>query len=152
MSVSPRKLFSIFAAAEMVTWAGLIAAMVCRASGIADFVSIAGGVHGFVFLSYVTVTIFVWVNQKWKAPVGVAGVLLSAIPFATVPFEMFLDKRGLLEGGWRLAPDGELPRSPLEKLQALVLRRPVIAIALLFALIVVVFVVLLVAGPPVPKN
>lgn len=152
MSFSPRKLFSIFAAAEMITWAGLIAAIICRATGVADFVSIAGGLHGFIFLSYVTVTIFVWVNQQWKAPVGVAGILLAAVPFATVPFEIFLKKRGMLQGGWRLAPGGQIPHSPIEKLQAWVLRRPALAISLLLAFIVVVYVLLLLAGPPVPKS
>ncbi len=152
MAITPRKLFSIFAAAEMATWAGLITALICRATGVADFVSIAGGIHGFVFLSYVTVTIFVWVNQKWKTAVGVMGVLLSVIPFATVPYEIYLNKRGLLQGGWRLAPGGERPFTLLEKLQAWVLRKPAVATVVLLVIIIVVFVALLMMGPPVPKN
>lgn len=152
MTFTPRKLFNIFATAEMITWAGLISALICRVTGIADFVSAAGGVHGFVFLSYVAVTVFVWVNQKWKAPVGINGILLSVIPFATVPYEMYLNKRGLLRGGWRLAPGGDTPHNALEHLQTVVLRKPLISTLTILGVIVIVFVALLMMGPPVPKN
>lgn len=151
-TLTPRKLFTIFATAEMITWAALITALICRATNIADFVSAAGGVHGFVFLSYVAATIFVWVNQKWKAPVGITGILLSIIPFATVPYEIFLKKRGLLNGGWRLAPGGDTPHNALEQLQAVVLRKPLISILAILSIIIIVFVVLLIMGPPVPNN
>lgn len=149
---TPRALFRTFATAEMITWALLITALVLRGTGVTNIVPIAGGIHGFVFLSYCVVTVFTWVNQQWKAPVGIAGLLLSVIPFATVPFELFLDKRGLLCGGWRLAPGGAAPSGLLEKAQAWVLAKPALASTLLLAFVVLLFVVLLLAGPPVPKN
>ncbi|MDY3049130.1 MAG: DUF3817 domain-containing protein [Rothia sp. (in: high G+C Gram-positive bacteria)] len=149
---TPRALFRIFATAEMITWALLITALILRATGVTNLVPIAGGIHGFVFLSYCVVTVFTWVNQQWKAPVGVAGLLLSVIPFATVPFEIFLEKRGLLGGGWRLAPGGAAPSSLFEKAQAWVLAKPALASVLLLAFVVLLFVVLLLAGPPVPKS
>ncbi|QRZ61541.1 DUF3817 domain-containing protein [Rothia sp. ZJ932] len=152
MNLTPRTLFSIFATAEAITWAGLIAAIISRATGVADFVSTAGSLHGFVFLSYVAVTLFVWVNQQWKTSVGITGILLSVIPFATVPYEIYLKKRGLLTGGWRLAPGGETPRGFIEKVQAWVLRKPLLATAVLLGVIVVVYVALLLMGPPVPQN
>lgn len=149
---TPRTLFRIFATAEMVTWAGLITALIFRANDIINLVPIAGGVHGFVFLSYATVTVFTWVNQQWKPGIGLLGLLLAAVPFATVPFEFYLEKRGLLRGGWRLAPGGQAPRGPIEKAQAWVLAKPALASTLLLAFVVLLFVVLLLAGPPVPKN
>ena len=151
-SPTPHQLFGFFAAAEMVTWAGLIAAIISRAIGLADFVSLAGGLHGFIFLSYATVTVFVWVNQKWKPALGIMGVLLAIVPFATVPYEIFLKKRGLLDGGWRLAPGGQAPRTLVEKVQAWVLRNPLLAIILLLAFVVALYLTLLWLGPPIPKN
>lgn len=141
----------MFAIAEAFTWAGLIVAIVLRAFDVMNLVPIAGGLHGFVFLSYVASTIFVWVNQQWKFSVGMTGLVLAIIPFATVPFELWVDKRGLLAGRWRLAPGGDDPRGFVENVQAWVLRRPVIAFVLLAALVAVVFVALLWLGPPIPK-
>lgn len=149
---TPRLLFRIFATAEMVTWALLITALILRGTGVTNIVPIAGGIHGFVFLSYCVVTVFTWVNQQWKPALGLLGLFLAVIPFATVPFEFYLEKRGLLRGGWRLAPGGQAPRGPFEKAQAWVLAKPVLASTLLLAFVILLFVVLLIAGPPVPKN
>lgn len=151
--MSPRNLFRLFATAEVITWAGLIAALILRATGITDgAVRIAGGIHGFVFLAYCVSTVFVWINQRWRASIGVTGLLLAVVPFATYPFELAVDKRGLLAGPWRLAPGGEAPRGFVEHVQAWVLRRPLLAIALIAVLVVLVFVTLLWLGPPVPKS
>lgn len=150
--ITPRRLFRTFAVAEMITWAGLIAALVLRAVDVADFVRIAGSIHGFVFLCYSTTTVFVWVNQKWPVRVGLPGLLLAIVPFATVPFELWVDKRGLLEGGWRLAPGGDAPKGFVEHVQAWVLRRPIISVVLLLAFVVALFSTLVWLGPPIPKS
>lgn len=151
--MSPRLLFRSFATAEAVTWAGLILALVLRATGVTDAaVPVAGGIHGFVFLSYCVVTVFVWVNQRWGAGTGVLGLALSIVPFATVPFEIVLDRKHKLSGPWRLRPGGDQPRGFVEQVQAWVLRRPLLAIGLLVIAVAVVFVVLLWLGPPVPKS
>lgn len=150
--MSPRALFRTFATAEAVTWAGLIAALILRALDVANAVPIAGGIHGFVFLSYCVVTVFTWVNQRWRAGTGVLGLVLSIIPFATVPFELVLDRKGKLSGDWRLKPGGDAPTGFIEHVQAWVLRRPLLAIALLFVAVVAVFSVLLWLGPPIPKG
>ncbi len=151
--MSPRILFRTFATAEAFTWAGLITALILRATGVTDSaVSIAGGLHGFVFLSYCVVTVFTWVNQRWGAGTGVLGLALAVVPFATVPFEIVLDKRGKLTGPWRLRPGGDEPRGFFEHLQALVLRRPIVSVVILLALVVAAFVTLLWLGPPIPKS
>lgn len=149
---TPRTLFRVFAGAEMVTWALLVCALLLRGAGLMDIVPIAGGIHGFVFLSYATVTIFTWVNQKWSAGLGLLGLILATVPFATVPFDLFLDKRGQLAGGWRLAPGGQAPRGMLERAQAWVLSRPILASVILLSFVITLFIVLLLAGPPIPKN
>lgn len=149
--VSPRALFRFFAFAEVVTWAGLITGLILRATDTVNIVPITGGVHGFVFLSYAVTTVFVWVNQKWSPSVGSTGLVLAIIPFATIPFELYVHRHGLLDGDWRLAPERDAPKGLIEQMQAFVLRRPVIAILLLLVLVVVLFSTLLYLGPPVPR-
>ncbi len=148
MTVSPRALFRSFALAEMFTWAGLISAIVLRAMDVVNLVPIAGGIHGFVFLCYSVTTVFVWVNQRWRPSIGLAGLLCAVVPFATVPFDRWVDRHGLLKGHWRLAPGGDAPVGFIEHLQAFVLRRPILSVVLLLALVTAVFVALLWLGPP----
>ncbi|GGD24325.1 membrane protein [Microbacterium faecale] len=151
--ITPRGLFRTFATAEMITWAGLITALILRAVDVGNFVPIAGGVHGFVFLSYSVTTIFVWVNQKWRPAVGITGLLLAIVPFATVPFDIAIDRRGLLAGGWRLARGGDEPRGFIEHVQAWVLRHLLVAIIGVVVLVAAVFVFLLWLGPPpIPRG
>lgn len=149
--VSPRMLFRIFAIAEMFTWAGLITALILRAFDVANLVPIAGGIHGFVFLCYSASTIFVWVNQRWRLRLGLTGLLLAIVPFATVPFEIIVDREGLLAGNWRLAPGGEAPHGFIEHVQAWVLRHLFLSIILLVLLVTALFITLLWLGPPLPR-
>ena len=145
-TVSPRVLFRSFAIAEMFTWAGLITALILRALDVANLVPIIGGIHGFIFLCYSASTIFVWINQRWPFRLGLTGLLLAIVPFATVPFEIVVDRKGLLTGDWRLAPGGEPPQGFIEHVQAWVLRH------LLVLLVTPLSITLLWLGPPVPRD
>ena len=148
--MQPRTLFRALAFAEAVTWTLLIAAMVLKYGfGQEAFMAPAGGTHGFIFLSYAASTVFVGVNQKWKAGTILLGLVTAIIPYATIPFEKSMDKKGRLDGGWRLAPGGEKPSGFVEQVQAFVLRRPVISVVGVLIVIVAVFSVLLRLGPPV---
>lgn len=152
VTVTPRRLFRTFAMAEMFTWAGLITALILRGLNITNIVPIAGGIHGFVFLCYSSSTVFVWVNQKWRFSLGITGLLLAIVPFATVPFELSVDRRGFLNGGWRLGPGGEPPKGFVEHVQAWVLRHLVLSVVLLLLFVTVLFITLLWLGPPVPMS
>ncbi|HMQ66865.1 MAG TPA: DUF3817 domain-containing protein, partial [Arachnia sp.] len=111
-----------------------------------------GGIHGFVFLCYSASTIFVWINQKWRFRLGLTGLLLAIVPFATVPFEVIVDRKGLLTGDWRLAPGGEAPHGFIEHVQAWVLRHLLLSVVLLVLLVTALFITLLWLGPPVPRS
>lgn len=151
--VTPRLLFRTFAFAEVATWAGLITGLIIRQNGGDPlWVSVTGGIHGFVFLCYAVITVFVWVNQRWKFGVGALGLLAAIIPFATLPFELITDKKGMLNGFWRLRPGGDAPRGFIEHVQAWVLRHPYLSIALGIAGVVTAYIVLLILGPPVPRD
>ncbi len=151
-TVSPRMLFRSFAVAEMFTWAGLVTALILRAFDVANLVPIAGGIHGFVFLCYSASTIFVWVNQRWRFRLGLTALLLAIVPFATVPFEVIIDRKGLLTGTWRLAPGGDTPHGFIEYVQAWVLRHVILSIVLLVLFVTTLFIALLWLGPPVPRD
>lgn len=148
----PRALYRVFATAEMFTWALLILAMVLKYSGATEaLMPAAGGAHGFVFLCYCVVTVGVWINQQWGAGRGTAAVLLAVVPFATLPFERSLARRGEPDATWRLV-DGRTgdnsPRGFWESLEAWVLRNVILAAVVTAGVVVVVFSLLLVAGPP----
>lgn len=149
--MTPKKAHKVVAILEMFTWAFLIFAMVLKYSGTTEAVMpIAGGIHGFGFLCFVVVTVVIWINNRWPAVWGIMGLLVSAIPFAAYPFMLFADKKGLLEGGWRMtANDPEEPRTFGDKALAQLMRHPARTIALLLVVIVIVFCVLLYLGPPV---
>lgn len=148
----PRALYRVFATAEMFTWALLILAMVLKYSGATEvLMPAAGGAHGFVFLCYCVVTVGVWINQQWSAGRGAAAVLLAVVPFATLPFERSLARRGEPDATWRLVDGrtGDLgPQGFWESLEAWVLRNVILAAVLTAGVVVVVFSLLLVAGPP----
>lgn len=148
--MSPRKLFRTFAIAEAVTWTLLLIGMflkyVTKTTDVA--VSIGGGIHGFVFLCYAAVASFVWLNQKWPGRVGAVALVATLIPYATVPVERRLDRKRMLDGGWRLGAGGDQPRGVLEKVQSWVLRKPLVAGLSALVAVAAVFGVLLVAGPP----
>jgi integral membrane protein len=148
--MSPRALFRSVAFAEAVTWTllliGLFLKYVTETTEMG--VRIGGGIHGFVFLCYAAVTCFMWVNQKWQAKTGLLALVSAIIPYATIPVEKSLDKKGLLNGGWRLAAGGEEPRGLLEKLQSWVLRKPITAIVVALIAVATVFSFLLFLGPP----
>ena len=68
MFATPRKFFRFFAIAEVISWTLLIGGLILRATQGWDLaVSIGGGIHGFVFLSYALNAILMSKNQRWSA-------------------------------------------------------------------------------------
>lgn len=148
--MAPRTLFRAVALAEAVTWTLLLIGLVLKyGTNTTELgVSIGGGLHGFVFICYVMVTCFTWVNQKWERGTGLLALVSAVIPYATIPVEKSLDRRGLLSGDWRLASSDAEPSGLLEKLQAWVLRHPVAAVLTALLAAAAVFSFLLFLGPP----
>src|SRR6478609_10012567 len=152
--MSPRTLYVRIAAAEVVTWALLLFGMflkyVTRTTDLA--VSVFGLVHGVVFIAFCLVTLLLWVNQRWTVREGVLGLLSAVPPFLTVWWERRLERRGRLEGGWRLGRDGEEPTNPAERVVATLLARPMIAVAVGVVAVLALTGVALVVGPPVSPQ
>jgi integral membrane protein len=150
--MSPRALFRSFAVAEVVTWALLIGGMLLKyVAKVGDWpVSVAGPIHGFVFLAYLVAGVVVAVNQRWSVGVTVLALASAVVPFASLPVERWIDRRGGLDGDWRRETTGDpRDRRPLDRLLRWVLGHLALAVVLLLAAVVVVFVLLLIVGPPV---
>lgn len=149
--LSPKTLFRIVAAAEAVTWAGLISGLIIRATGNAPewLIPLVGGAHGFTFLSYGVLAALVGVNQRWPILRIVFGVALAIVPFATVPFERGVAKRGYLVGPWRTEKSDD-PRDQgwFDRLFRWFISRPIVLIIVLASGVVLVYNILLILGPP----
>ena len=153
-AMTPRSLFRGLAIAELVTWTLLLVGMLLKYGlGAGDWpVRIGGGVHGFVFLAYLVVTTVVAVNQRWSFGATVLGWVSAIVPYMTLPFEVGVARRGMLDDGWRRGPEaGERP-GPLDRLLFVVVRHPVLAALVGVVLVAAVFGVLLTIGPPVPSR
>jgi integral membrane protein len=148
--VSPKRLFRALAFAEAVTWTILIVAMILKyAAGVDAAVLVGGSIHGFVFLAYAFAAVLVGVNQRWHLGLIAFAVLTAIVPYATIPFEVWLMRRGRLEGEWRREA-GEHPAdgSWVNRMLRWFLARPVLLTVVAVIGIAVVFSALLVIGPP----
>ncbi len=148
--MTPRRLFGILAIAEAITWTMLITGLILRATlGLDAATAVAGSIHGFVFLSYGATAVLVAINQRWAIGVAVLAVVSAVVPYATIPVERWLMRTGRLDGDWRReATDEPRDQSPIDRLARWFIRHPLLLGALIALAVVVLFVVLLIVGPP----
>ncbi|MGY4720157.1 DUF3817 domain-containing protein [Naumannella huperziae] len=140
--MTPRSLFRTVAIAEAITWTLLIIGLVLRGLGVTDLgVRIGGGVHGFAFLCYVCSTVFVGLNQRWRAGTLALGIGAAFVPWLTIPFERWLERRDDLAGGWRTGGDAG-------RFRTWVIGHPVPALLITLIGVAAVFGFLLWLGPP----
>ncbi|QOR70370.1 DUF3817 domain-containing protein [Ruania alkalisoli] len=147
--LGPGRLHRLLADAEAVTWALLLIGMALKyLTSTTDLgVTIAGPIHGFVFLLYCVSTVVVGIDQRWRAGTIVLGLASAIPPFATIPFERWVRRRGLAGPQWRLRGAGG-ERTLVERVLAAVLRRPVRFALVALAVTALVFRVMLWVGPP----
>jgi integral membrane protein len=149
--VKPKQLFLLFAKGEAVTWTLLISALIIRAAGdpIPHVVTIAGSIHGAVFLGYAVTALLVGINQRWSFGKLALAVVLAIVPFATIPFERKLIRTSALEGTWRTAKS-EDPRDDffIDAIFRWFIARPIVLLAVLLVAVPAVFAFLLFLGPP----
>ena len=149
--MKPKQLFLTFARGEAITWTLLIAALAIRALGdpIPATVTIAGGIHGAVFLGYAVTALLVGINQRWSFGKLALAVVLAIVPFATIPFERRLVSTSALEGSWRTAVSQD-PRDKgfIDRLFRWFIARPYLLLAVLLIATPAVFAFLLFLGPP----
>ena len=149
--MTPKRLFSLFAIGEAITWALLLVGMFLKyvTKTTEVMVTIGGGVHGFMFIAFCFVTVFVGISQKWDVRWILLGVASSIPPFFTIPFEVAAIRKGKLDGRWGLGPNGRTPDGVVERGIASAIMRPVLTLVAGLAAVVVIFTAMLLAGPPV---
>ena len=146
--MTPRLLFRVVAVAEAITWTLLIAGLVLRATtGWTLGVTIGGGIHGFVFLLYAGIALLVGIDRRWSPALVALAVASAVVPYATIPVDLALDRRGRLDGSWRTEADGA-DRTPLDALVRWFVRRPGVLVAVFAVLLVAIFAILIAVGPP----
>ncbi|MFE6965278.1 DUF3817 domain-containing protein [Agromyces sp. NPDC057679] len=148
--LTPKGLYRALAFAEAVTWTILIVAMILKyAAGIEWAVLVGGSIHGFVFLAYAFQSVLVGVNQRWNVGRIAFAVLTAIVPYATVPFDLWLVRKGHLEGDWRFeATDHPADGNWVNRLLRWFLARPLLLTVLAVVGIAALFAALLMIGPP----
>lgn len=152
--LTPRRFYRIVAIAEAVTWTLLIAGMLMKyvlvRGEIGDLaVRISGTIHGFVFITYAATAVVVGLNQRWPLGRIGFGILTAVVPYATIPFDRWLDRRGHLDGGWRTeATDDARDLVWIDRLLRWFLARPVVLAVVFVLAIIALFAIALTLGPP----
>ena len=146
--MSPRRLYRVAATAEAITWALLLTGMFLKyVTETTELgVSIFGMVHGVVFIAFCLTTGLVWLDQKWPLSRLLLGLASAVPPFATVPFERYAERSGLLGPQWRLR--SAEPQGALEHVAAWLLRRPLQGLAIGTVAVVGLTGLALLVGPP----
>ena len=150
MFTTPARLFRALAITEAVTWTLLISALIARAVGQpAVLVTIAGGIHGFVFLAYGATAVLLAFHQRWRVGVAIIAVASAVVPYATIPVEIWLHRSGRLDGRWRLTEtDDPRDRTWYDRTMRWFLHRPWVLAVLILVAIIAIFSILLLIGPP----
>ena len=152
--VTPRSFFRVVAIAEAITWtmliAGLLMKYVFTMGATGDLaVRIGGTIHGFVFITYAATVIIVGFNQRWSIPLIALGVVTAVVPYATIPFDIAMDRRGRLEGDWRTeATDDPRDNGWIDRPLRWFLARPILLVVVFIVAVVAVFFAALAIGPP----
>jgi integral membrane protein len=149
--MTPRTLFRALALAETITWTLLIAGMLLKYVFVVTDVgvSIGGALHGFFFLAFAATAVVVAVNQRWDARTTLVALASAVVPYATIPVERWLERRGSLAGGWRReATDDPRDNGLASRMLRWALANTVLFAAIAVLAVVAVFAALLVLGPP----
>lgn len=151
MTKTPASVYGVMAVAEMVTWTGLIIAMIARYGfgyeGGLFFV--AGLSHGIIFIAYCVTAVMVGVNLRWGFGTTLLAVVAAIPPWTTLPFDRWLVRRKKLERPWRLEHSGD-PRDSgwIDRFVRFWLRHPGWFFVTMVATMAAVITVLLLLGSP----
>ncbi|MDP3892194.1 DUF3817 domain-containing protein [Nocardioides sp.] len=145
--LTPLRVFRAAAVAEAITWALLLAGMFLKhVTETTELgVRIFGMLHGVVFVGYCLVAVLVWADQRWTLRHGVLALVAAIPPFATVPFDRYAERRGLLGGTWRSSLDAD---TRAQRLVGRLLLHPGRALVLGALAVVVLTGLALLVGPP----
>lgn len=150
MTISPKKLYLVVASAEMVTWTGLIIAMIARYGFGYDggLFFVAGLSHGIVFIVYWVTSVTIGINLRWGVGTILVALLAAIPPWLTIPVDRWLLKKGKLESPWRLEGSSSGDFGFLDRLVRWWISRPWLYLVVMVATMTLVISVLLMLGSP----
>ena len=150
MTISPKKLYLVVASAEMVTWTGLIIAMIARYGFGYDggLFFVAGLSHGIVFIVYWVTSVTIGINLRWGVGTILVALLAAIPPWLTIPVDRWLLKKGKLESPWRLEESSSGDFGFLDRLVRWWISRPWLYLVVMVATMTLVISVLLMLGSP----
>lgn len=95
-----RRAFTTVAVLEAFTWAGLLVGMYLKhVAGTTEAgVWLFGRLHGAAFVAYVLTTLLTARVLRWGPVVTLVALAASVPPLATLVFEVWARRRGLLGG------------------------------------------------------
>ncbi len=109
-------------------------------------VRVFGMLHGVVFVAYGVVTLVVAIDQRWRPGRTLSALACAVPPFATVPFDRWLERRHPLADSWRLRATD--PAGPLERVVAWLVRSPAQGVAAGLVAVAALTGLALLVGPP----
>lgn len=111
--------------------------------------TIVGGIHGAVFLTYAVIASITGVNQRWGIGRTVLAVALAIVPYATIPFEIYVERTGRLKGNWRREHSGDSRDDHwFDRLYRWFIVRPALLAVAMLVVVSAIFAALLLVGPP----
>jgi integral membrane protein len=145
--MNPLRLFRAVAVAEAFTWAGLLTGMFLkRVTHTTDLgVQVFGMLHGIAFVAFGVATLVVAVDQQWSRGRTLLGLASAVPPFATIWFDRYAERRGLLDTRWHSDSSSE---SQAQRVVAWLLRHRRPAAALFVGSVAGLTSVALLVGPP----
>lgn len=92
------RLFTLATIGEATTWVGLLIGMFLKyvTETTALGVTIFGALHGGMFLIYLLIAIVAGIVLRWPFWAFVIAVIAAIPPLVTIPVEILLRKKGLL--------------------------------------------------------
>ena len=133
-----------------MTWTLLIAGMLLKYVFVVTDVgvTIGGALHGFAFLAFAAASVILAVNQRWSLPVTGLALASAVVPYATIPGERWLERRGHLDGDWRRVATGHPSDGNVaNRMLRWALGNTVLFAVIVVAVVAIVFVGLLFVGP-----
>ncbi|MEO6958332.1 MAG: DUF3817 domain-containing protein [Antricoccus sp.] len=149
--ITPRSFYRTVAIAESITWTLLIAGMLLKyVGGLGTLPVLIGGfIHGFVFITYALSAALIGLNQRWSIGQVVSAVATAIVPYATIPFDLWLVRRGKLDGDWhREASEDPSDQTWPRRLLRWLLNHPAALITLFVLGVILIMSALLIIGPP----
>jgi integral membrane protein len=109
--MSAARTFRIAAAAEAVSWTGLLVGMLLKHPLDAGErgVQVFGPIHGAMFVAYVVAALVVSRTARWSPGLTLAALVASIPPLTTVLFERWATASGRLPAGERTGDGAPAP-------------------------------------------